>query len=157
MLRPTFKVLTKLLNLSMVFLMAFAAGVLLALPSITRWYIRLDVTFHILDGEKMYYYILIILYISGACAIVVLNELRKIFKTCSLENPFILGNVRSLRLISSMSLTITVLFFTKIWIINSFFTMIVVFIFLLSTLFCYVLSELFENAVNYKAENELTI
>lgn len=157
MLRPTFKILTKLLNLAMLFLMAFAAGVLLALPSITRWYIHLDVTFHILDGDKMYYYILIILYIAGVCAIIVLNELRKIFKTCSLENPFIIENVRSLRLISTMSLIITVLFFTKVWVINSFFTMIVVFIFLLATLFCYVLAELFENAVHYKAENELTI
>lgn len=157
MLRPTFKYLTTLLNFSMIFLMAFATGVLIALPSIANWYIRLDVTFHINNEKQVYYYILVVLYIAGACAIVVLNELRKIFKTCSLENPFISENVRSLRIISCMSLIITGLFFTKIFVINSFFTMIVVFIFLLATLFCYVLSVLFENAVIYKAENELTI
>lgn len=157
MLNPSFKLLTKLLTFSMYLLMAFAAVVLLSLPSITRWYIRLDITFYVLDGNKMYYYILIMLYIAGFCAIVVLNELRKIFKTCSLDNPFITQNVRSLRIIGIMSLVITLLFSTKIFIINSFFTMIVVFIFLLATLFCYVLAELFKSAIQYKAENELTI
>ncbi len=55
MLRPSFKRLTLLLNFSMIFLMVFAAGVLLALPKITKWYIRLDITFHIFDGDMIYY------------------------------------------------------------------------------------------------------
>lgn len=157
MLKPSFKILTRLLNLSMILLILFAAGVLIFLPSIAKWYIKMDVTFHIIEGQQVYYYILVILYIAGICSIVVLNELRKIFKTCYNDNPFIIQNVNSLKLISSMSFIITIIFASKIVVINSFFTMIVVFVFILATLFCYVLAELFESAVMYKAENELTI
>lgn len=152
-----FKYLTLLLNYLMIFFMIFTVGVLLSLPRLVHWYITIDITFAIPDASKLYYYILSILYISGVCAIIIFNELRKIFKTCALDNPFISENVTSLTIICLMCVLITVAFVTKIFILNSFFTMIVVFVFILAAIFCYVLAQLFESAVLFKAENDLTI
>lgn len=152
-----FKFLTLLLNYFMLFLMIFATGVLITLPWLVNWYVTFDITFNIPDASKLYYYILAILYISGICAIIILNELRKIFKTCALDNPFIIENVTSLMRICLMCIVITIVYLTKIFIINSFFTMIVVFIFMMAMVFCYVLAQLFESAVSFKAENDLTI
>ncbi|PKM52588.1 MAG: hypothetical protein CVV02_00185 [Firmicutes bacterium HGW-Firmicutes-7] len=152
-----FKPLTLLLNYLMLFLMFFAAGVLISLPLLVKGYINMDITYAMPNASKLYFYILAILYVSGVCAIIILNELRKLFKTCALDNPFIIQNVTSLMKICYMSLVIAIVYLTKIIVLNSFFTMIVVFVFLMATVFCYVLAQLFESAVLFKTENDLTI
>lgn len=157
MKNPTFKHLTLALNLFMIFLMLFALAVMIMLPTIARWYISMEFTTYSFETKELFYYILIILYISGACAIVILNELRKIFKTCTLANPFIRANVTSLKRIGIMSFIITFIFLTKIFIMNSFLTMIVVFVFIIASLFCHVIAEVFEKAITYKEETDLTI
>ena len=153
----TFKRLTTFLNYFMIFMMLFALSVMISLPSIAKWYISIDATHYEFTNPMLYYYIIALLYIAGFCSVIILNQLRKMFKTCSLENPFIEGNVRSLRMICYTSGIIALLFLTKVWVMNSFLTMIVVFVFLIATIFSYVLCELFQRAVHYKTENDLTI
>lgn len=152
-----FRVMTKIMDYLMILLMLVDVGLLTFLPWVAKWYMDWDITFRIENRTGFYYYIMVILYIAGVCTLVVLNELRKMFRTCHSDDPFIPENVKSLHRIGWMCFTIMVLFATKIFVLNSFFTMIFVFVFSLATAFCYVLAHLFDSAVQYKSENDLTI
>lgn len=153
----SFKILTTLMNYTMALMMGFTVLVLVGLPWIVSWYLWFDVTFNIKQTEFLRNYVLTILYISGVCAFFVLNETRRIFKTCVLEDPFILQNVSSLKRITILSAIIALVFFTKLFVVMSFFTIIVVFVFVLAASVCFVLAHLFETAVHFKNENDLTI
>ncbi len=94
---------------------------------------------------------------SGGLALVVLYELKKIFTTVSDNTPFVMGNVKSLKRIGLSSLLIGIVFVTKAVFFLTFLTMVVIFVFFLASLFCFVLADVFEEAVTFKQENDLTI
>lgn len=101
---------------------------------------------------------------------IVVLELKKVIKTLVLENPFTLGNVKSLKRIAVSCFTVAGCYFLN-FLVNvgkDSFKMIYVdgkgihtdyelFVFLLAGCFIGILSKVFEQAVKYKEDNDLTI
>lgn len=147
--------LPKCLNYFMYVLMAVAVFSMMALP----WIIGAYVTYVYPKTDWLFVktFFLIAIYISGILALVVLNELRKIFKSCVMETPFIMSNVVSLKRIGFSASIIAMVFIAKAFVFLTILTLIVIFTFSLAALFCFVLADVFEEAVNHKAEIDLTI
>lgn len=147
--------LPKILSYLMVILMGVAVVSLILLPWIVKQYI--NTVYLYTQNDFVKYYFLIVLYICGVLSLIVLIELRRIFSTCINGAPFVRRNVVSLKRIGSVSLVIGLVFVTKAIFFNTFLTLIIIFVFLLAALFCFVLADVFEEAVNHKMENDLTI
>lgn len=150
------KKLSAFLNVFMVVLLVITIIVLIVLPWITKEYMKLIYP-PVIFSQFHYYAFLIIMYFSGFLAAIILNALRKIFNTCKLDNPFIYDNVKNLKIISFACILISLAFIANIFMINSLMTLIVIFVFMLASLFALVLAEVFEKAVDYKVENDYTI
>jgi hypothetical protein len=100
-----------------------------------------------------------VLLVSGTLAVYILWEFRCIFRTIvnRESNPFITANVTSLRRIAAASAAISVTYVLKCLYWFTMATAIIIIIFALATLFCLVLADVFEQAVTYKQENDLTV
>lgn len=149
------KWLPKSLSYMMIFLMVVAVISLVTLPWLVSGY--LDYAFAVTGTILIRNYFLAVLYVSGILALVVLYELRRIFNSVVNNTPFIMRNVTSLKRIGSCALFIGLVFVTKAFFFLTFLTLVVIFVFFLAALFCFVLGDVFEEAVNYKLENDLTI
>jgi hypothetical protein len=147
--------LPKVLSYFMIVLMVLAVGSMVLLPWIVSSY--LDYAFKMTGSDFVRNYFLSVLYISGVLAIFVLYELRLIFRTCTDSNPFVMRNVISLKRIGFAALAIGMVFVTKAVMYLTFMTLVVIFVFALAALFCFVLADVFEEAIHYKNENDLTI
>lgn len=107
--------------------------------------------------RALYIYFLAVLYIVAILGLLILNNLRLLFKTCLLEEVFIKENVSRLFRMAIEAGGVTFIFLTKMFVVNSIMTMVVVFAFFMASVFCLVLTLLFDQAVHYKLENDLTI
>lgn len=96
---------------------------------------------------------------SGILAVYILWELRHVFRTIVNReaNPFVTANVTSLRRIAAASAAISIIYILKCLYWFTMATAIIIIIFVLATLFCLVLADVFEQAVLYKQENDLTV
>ena len=82
-----------------IFLMLMNLVVLAGLPWIIRSIVTVDIGSGytpIIYSAGLYRYFLVFLYIAGILAFLILNELRKIFRSCLVEDVFVLDNVRRL-------------------------------------------------------------
>ncbi|MCI9177015.1 MAG: DUF2975 domain-containing protein [Clostridia bacterium] len=104
-----------------------------------------------------YYPSLILLYLAGIPALVIVYRFIQIFHSLGKNNPFCIENVKHLKVISICSLIIMIEFMASIFFITSVFTIVIIGIFAVTWLGCYILSELLKEAIKYKEENELTI
>lgn len=98
-----------------------------------------------------------VLLISGLASVYILWELRLIFKTLVKTNPFTLQNVTALRKMAIASFVITATYIGKCVFWFTLATAIIVIIFAIAGLFCLVLADVFQQAVVYKEENDLTV
>ncbi|CRZ34743.1 DUF2975 family protein [Herbinix hemicellulosilytica] len=106
----------------------------------------------------LYYVPLSIIYIiSGIFALAILSELRKMFKTVINENPFIRENVTSLKKMGIYAFVIAVLMGVKLIFTVTFAALVLILVFIIAGLFSLVLAQVFDQAVTYKLENDLTI
>jgi hypothetical protein len=127
-------------------------GVILTLPLDLKWYLNnFDVR------QDVYYPMLVILYISGALALIVVYKFTKLFKALRDNQPFIFENAKILKQISICCLLISVVYIGGIFVFQSVFPAIIFMIFVIAWIGTYILSELFKQAVEYKEENDLTI
>lgn len=101
--------------------------------------------------------ITIVLLISGLMALYILWSLRKIFKTIVTSDPFTLDNIRILRRIAVAAFVISVAYLAKCAFWFTLATALIILIFTILGLFCLVLADVFQQAVQYKEENDLTI
>lgn len=147
--------LPKMLNYLMIVLIGFNIISLVALPWLVSRY--LDYAFTYTGTPFVRGYFLFVLYVSGILALVVLYELRRIFKSVVDNTPFIHRNVTSLKRIGLASVIIGIVFVTKAYFFTTFLTAIVIFVFFMASLFCFVLADVFEEAIQHKQENDLTI
>lgn len=139
----------------LLFLEGAALVVLFGLPKFFGFYLNwIDSVFY---NKALYYGLVIILYITGILAVLILDTLRKLFITMEDANPFIRKNVTALRRMAVYAFIVGLAFFAKIFFLNSFMTIIAVFIFFIAGIFCIVLADLFVQAIIYKEENDLTI
>jgi hypothetical protein len=127
--------------------------VYVTLPFCLKWYFNYANRY----GSENFYFLLVLLYITGFFCLWIVLEIRKIFKTLNRMDPFIMGNVRSLNRMGYSAFIIAAAYFVKIFLYNSFLTIIVAMVFLIAGLFCVILAEVFRQAVIYKEENDLTI
>ncbi|MDF2485187.1 MAG: hypothetical protein K0R46_1355 [Herbinix sp.] len=99
----------------------------------------------------------IIFIIAGVFALVILWELRSIFKTVFREDPFVRENVRSLKRMGVSSFCIAFAMLTRLLFVITPAALVLVAVFAIAGLFSLVLSQVFDQAVTYKQENDLTI
>ncbi len=99
----------------------------------------------------------IIFFIAGVFALVIVWELRTIFKTVIREDPFVRENVRSLKRMGVSSFCIAVMMLARLLFVITPAALVLVAVFAIAGLFSFVLSQVFDQAVTYKQENDLTI
>ena len=73
------------------------------------------------------------------------------------KNCFVSDNTKSLKIMGRVSLVITVLFLVKSVLIPTPASFVIVLTFFIAGMFSHVLSLVFEEAVRFKEENDLTI
>lgn len=110
-----------------------------------------------LGTTEDYYFLLGFLFSTGFLGLVIINEIRRIFKTLNRKNPFMMDNVRSLKRIAGASFIIAALYIFKIVFYNSFLTIILMMGFVIAGFFSIIFAEVFRQAVVVKEENDLTI
>ena len=99
----------------------------------------------------------ILFFIAGALAVMIIGELRKMFQTLLEENCFIQKNVTSLKKMGYYSLAISIATTIRLFYTITPSTVIIILMFFVAGLFSFVLSKVFQQAVSYKEENDLTI
>ena len=99
----------------------------------------------------------ILLTSSGICAVYILWQLKKMFKTLLGGNPFVISNVNCLRKCAVASFIISVIYIAKITFWFTIASSIIVIIFVLLGLFCLTLKDIFKHAIAYKEENDWTV
>lgn len=107
--------------------------------------------------RKSYEESVIIYFVLGIAALVLVGELRKIFKTVLAEDCFVEENVRSLRKMGNWSFFIAVMSIVRCIVYVTIAMGVVILVFIIAGLFSKVLAMVFEEAVRYKEENDLTI
>ena len=107
---------------------------------------------------KTYYIQMVVIFmIAGVFAVLILYELRRIFKTVLNDDCFVKSNVRSLNRMGIYSFAIMLVMLCRL---PMFFTpavFVIVVVFLIAGLFSRVLAIVFDRAVEYKQENDFTI
>ena len=99
----------------------------------------------------------LIYFVLGIAAIVILRELRKIFKTVIDKNCFVHENVVSLDKMCKWSFFIVLMSIVRSLVYTTIAMLVVILVFTIAGLFSKVLSFVFEEAVGYKEENDFTI
>ena len=130
--------------------------VIIVLLTLPIW-LRFAGTHYSKDIENHYLATLIVFAVSGLNGLLIVNELRKMMKTVLEANCFVEDNVKSLRRMARYSLVISIFFFIKVLLVPTPATLIIILVFFIAALFSVVLSCVFQEAVNYKDENDLTI
>ena len=107
---------------------------------------------------EIYYVPMVILFfISGIFAILIILELRRMFRTVLKEDCFVTENVRSLKRMGLYSFCIAAASVARLTLIVTPATLVIILVFVIAGLFSLVLGRVFEQAVSYKLENDFTI
>ncbi len=106
---------------------------------------------------KDYAETVIIYFVLGIAALVLIGELRKIFSTVLKEDCFVTENVVSLRKMGNWSFFIALMSVVRSIVRLTLVMLVVILVFTIAGLFSKVLAQVFEQAVRYKEENDLTI
>ncbi len=99
----------------------------------------------------------IIFIFSGVFAVLIIHELRKMFKSVLEDDCFIRENVISLNRMGTYSFFIAVITCCRLFLYLTPAVLVVILVFVIAGLFSKVLSRVFDRAVTYKLENDLTI
>lgn len=104
-----------------------------------------------------YYSLCVIFFLSGIFAVLILRELRKMFQSVLNDDCFIRENVISLDHMSIYSFFIAVITACRLFLYLTPAVLVVILVFVIAGLFSKVLARVFDKAVTYKLENDLTI
>lgn len=99
----------------------------------------------------------IIYFVLGILAIAILGELRKMFRTVLADDCFVLDNVVSLQRMGTYSFMIALVSLVRTILYLTLAMLVVILVFVIAGLFSKVLAFVFDKAVKYKEENDLTI
>lgn len=111
-----------------------------------------------LDRVKENYAEAVMIYfVLGIAAVVIIRELRKIFKTVIDRDCFVRENVVSLDKMFKWSVFIVIMSIVRSIVYLTVAMGVVILVFTIAGLFSKVLAFVFEQAVEYKEENDLTI
>ena len=99
----------------------------------------------------------VIIFLSGVCCSYILFNLKQMYKSLLVGNPFVDENVNHLRKIALSCFAIALMYIIKCFLMLTFATIVIAAVFIVGCMFCLTLKDLFKQAINYKTENELTI
>lgn len=101
---------------------------------------------------------LYILYlIDGIFAVLIIRELRSMFKSVLTDDCFVKENVVSLKRMGTYSFCIAIVIAFRMLFYVTVAVLVVILVFVIAGLFSKVLARVFDRAVSYKLENDLTI
>lgn len=127
-------------------------AVTLSLPFSVKWigeYVP-EITEHYVECVLIYF-------VLGILAIAILGELRKMFRTVLADDCFVMENVVSLQRMGTYSFMIALVSLARTVICLTVAMLIVILVFVVAGLFSKTLAFVFDKAVQYKEENDLTI
>lgn len=132
----------------------FYAGiiVILTLPLSIKLYGNFNTYF-----AQNYYSIMVIFFLAGIFAVLIIYNLRKMFRSVLNNNCFVRENVTCLERMSIYSFFIAVIMACRLFIYLTPAIFVIILVFVIAGLFSRVLAEVFDKAVTYKLENDLTI
>lgn len=132
----------------------FYSGIVVTatLPFTIRLYGRINSYF-----ARYWIWLVIMFGIAGVLAILIILELRRMFGTVLEDNCFIRENVVSLRRMGTYSFLIALATACRIFLYLTPAVVVVILVFVIAGLFSKVLAQVFDRAVSYKLENDLTI
>ena len=132
----------------------FYAGifVIVTLPLSIKFYGRFNTYF-----ADNYYSLCVIFFLSGIFAVLILQQLRRMFGTVLNDDCFVRENVASLEKMSIYSFFIAVITACRLFIYLTPAVLVIILVFVIAGLFSKVLAGVFDKAVTYKQENDLTI
>ncbi len=107
--------------------------------------------------EKYIWQNSVVLGLCGIFSLMIVWELRKMFKTVIADDCFVRSNVTSLKKMSIYSVGIVFFMAMKCLFNITLATMAIMMVFIIAGLFSRVLAQVFDKAVAYKLENDLTI
>lgn len=108
-------------------------------------------------SSNVYYSMLILLFLSGVCAFCILGQAKKILHNINQKDPFTYDTSNRIKYISYWCLPIAFAYIIAIYFIPSAFVILVGLTFLFLSACIFIIGQLFQQAVNYKQENDLTI
>lgn len=109
---------------------------------------------HVADNYKE---ATVIYFVLGIAGVMIIRELRKMFRTVLNKNCFVQENVKSLQKMGKWSFFIVLMSILRILVYMTMAMSVVVLVFMIAGLFSLVLSFVFEEAIGYKEENDLTV
>lgn len=107
--------------------------------------------------KEHYGELVMIYFVLGIAAVVIIRELRKIFKTVLSKNCFVRDNVVSLDKMFKWSFFIVLMSILRSIVFLTAAMAVVILVFIIAGLFSKVLAYVFEQAIEYKEENDFTI
>ncbi len=107
--------------------------------------------------EKYYAPVVVIYFINGVLSILLVNELRKMFRTVLNDDCFVQENVISLKRMGIFAFCIAAVSTVRLLFYVTPSILVVILVFVIAGFFSIVLSGVFDKAVAYKLENDLTI
>lgn len=144
--------LTKWTKVLLDFMFWAGIAVTVTLPFSVRLFVK-----WVPSVAEHYEEIVIIYFVLGILALALLRELRKIFRTVLDRNCFVTENVESLRRMGNISFFIAVLSIVRSIVYVTVAMLVIILVFLIAGLFSKVLALVFEEAIQYKEENDLTV
>lgn len=134
----------------------FFAGmvVTVGLPWLVKWIADF---FNYENFQSHYQEAVLIYFILGILAILIIGELRKIFRTVLSNDAFVMENVVSLKRMGTYSFVIALFCLVRTVLYQTIAMGVLVLVFVIAGLFSKVLAFVFEKAIQYKIENDLTI
>ena len=99
----------------------------------------------------------IIVFLSGVCCSYILFNLRQMYSSLLVGDPFIDKNVGHFRKMAVSCIIISLIYVAKCFFMFTYATIVIAAVFAIGCLFCLTLKDLFKQAINYKTENDLTI
>lgn len=99
----------------------------------------------------------LIFMIAGVFALIILWNLRKMLQTVIREDPFVRENVTALKRMGICAFIIALIMLIRLIFVITPAALVIILVFLVAGLFSLVLSMVFDQAVTYKQENDLTI
>lgn len=144
--------LTIITKLLLDFMFYAGIAVTATLPLSIRFYGKYNSYF-----ADNYIPLILLFFFSGIFAILIIYELRKMFRSVLNDDCFITENVVSLRRMGTYSIIIALITAGRLFLYITPAVLIVILVFVIAGLFSKVLSRVFDRAVTYKLENDLTI
>ena len=134
----------------------FFTGILvtITLPWIVKW---LGTIFVYAPFVEQYREVVIIFSLLGILAVLIIGELRKMFRTVLSQDCFVTENVVSLQRMGTYSFIIAAMCLIRMIMYMTVVMLCLVLVFVIAGLFSKTLAFVFEQAIAYKEENDLTI